>query len=201
MSADRKSESKKLRLFVGTFLGEEERTRLAELADKHGERLSLEWDRKVRWVKPEKLHITWIFLGEHEETVVDPVLTRLGALLKGQEPFSLSYELPVFWPSPRKARMCALVPGTVSDEVSSLGSKVRRALREFTEKEEKKFRPHLTLFRLGQANKQRMEIPDWMEMDRILPIRHDIRSINLIQSHLGSENDAYESVAAFQLNG
>ena len=68
------------RLFIGTFLEPTEQERFASLPIIN-EHLEAKWQRKPRWVKPDKLHVTWLFLGSIEKELVDKVQTALRALV------------------------------------------------------------------------------------------------------------------------
>jgi 2'-5' RNA ligase len=65
-----------VRLFVGTFLQAAERDQIAELPAQFPQ-LSQIINRKIRWVKPKKLHMTWLFLGEVEEALIGTINQKL----------------------------------------------------------------------------------------------------------------------------
>jgi 2'-5' RNA ligase len=64
------------RLFIGTFLQAVERDQIAELPAQCPQ-LSQLINRKIRWVKPKKLHMTWLFLGEVKEGAIESISQRL----------------------------------------------------------------------------------------------------------------------------
>jgi len=57
------------------------------LDDFAGVQKSFEGIVKGRWVKEESLHLTWIFLGEHEQVV--PIISRLRKLSPLKKPLAL----------------------------------------------------------------------------------------------------------------
>jgi 2'-5' RNA ligase len=192
------SEAKKIRLFVGTFLPPEDQQRIAKWSELDT-RLGEFWHRKIRWSKPEKLHMTWAFLGLHEPAIVDEVNTVLDERLQGQSSVSITYEKPTFWSSPVDANLMVLTPNTVSNDFTALAEKVRKSMMPFMEKQEHKFRPHLTVMRFSSTrrDKMRFTIPDWFDLSGVLPLTHKLEEISLIQSHMGQ--DRYEALRTWKL--
>ena len=189
----------KRRLFVGTFLPEADKQRLGALKE-HGERLGAEWKRKLRFVREDKLHLTWLFLGYVEEQSIDEIKQRLGVLVKGQGPFHLDYTKGVFWPNARFPGMLVLVPDAVPPAVAEFAALVKKELKEFLQKDEHRgYRPHITLIRMDSGPRMRMDIPEWFPLSERLPIHHSIKQVDLIESHMGHGKDSYESLQSYPL--
>src|SRR5271156_497063 len=69
------------RLFLGTFLPSEMQAVLGEVAQLNKE-LDKSWQCNLRWVREEKLHLTWLFLGKVEETRLPDLDSETLTLLK-----------------------------------------------------------------------------------------------------------------------
>jgi RNA 2',3'-cyclic 3'-phosphodiesterase len=145
----------KRRLFVGTFLPKSDQDSLGELQE-HSEKLAAEWQRKLRWVRPEKLHLTWVFLGSVDEDYIPEIQSKLTALLAEQPPLDVVYSKPTFWPGPKHARTFVLTPDTVSDEVMNLADRIKRDMKPYAEKIEPKYRPHITVMRFDGNTRGRL---------------------------------------------
>ncbi len=201
------------RLFIGTFLCQSDQEKIAEL-QKQNSLLDEKWKRKVRWVKPEKLHMTWLFLGSVGEELIQPVSDMLANLIakelgKEQErrPMTISFEKCEIWPDARKPRQVVLRPGDVDERILNLARTLRNGLLEFyfdhSEKEEeaRTFRPHVTLLRVERRQQEpqrftrtaniRLKTSDIEGVDSALPVVLNLDKIALVESHMG-QNSTYQ---------
>ena len=89
------------RLFIGTFLSPNQQDKLGHLQD-YGQRLESCWQRKIRWIKTKKLHLTWVFLGEQNQENIPELVALLSNTLRKKQAMSINYEQVEFWPTVRK---------------------------------------------------------------------------------------------------
>lgn len=187
------------RLFVGTFLSPEQQERLGTIAAAD-ERLSHLWHRKLRWVKPKKLHLTWYFLGNVAEPAIKTIEERLREAVGELSSTELKYERLEVWPSAKMPRQFVLTPSVVPDGVKEIVESVRSRLKGLVpDPDYKAFKPHITLMRFDRLPKNvqkppAIQLPENFPSDGILPIVHQIGEIALIESHLGSRSDEYEAI-------
>jgi len=108
---------------------------------------------RVRWVRPENLHVTLRFLGNIESERVLPIVRELGEATAGLRPFRLELGRVGAFPSARRPRVviCDIGP---SEPLEELAEAVERAVAEAGfEREQRRFRAHLTLGRIsGRAH-------------------------------------------------
>jgi 2'-5' RNA ligase len=200
------------RLFIGTFVAQSDQEKIAELQQQNS-LLEEKWKRKVRWVKPEKLHMTWLFLGSVGEELIQPVSDMLANLIakelgKEQErrPMTISFEKCEIWPDARKPRQVVLRPEHVDERILNLARTLRNGLLEFyfdqSEKEEARtFRPHVTLLRVERRQQEpqrftrtaniRLKTSDIEGVDAALPVVLNLDKIALVESSLG-KNSTYQ---------
>lgn len=187
------------RLFVGTFLSDADKSHVGELKA-YDERLSSFWNKKIRWVRQDKLHLTWLFLGDVDVERIDEVDLLLREILQKQPPINLTYSKSLFWPNSRYAKHFVLVPPEVPENVANLAKVIKQKLRLFIEHEEKgDYRPHITLARFDRSVARPLTIPDWFPLQNALPIQHDINQIDLIESHIGAVQDSYVPIKSYLL--
>jgi 2'-5' RNA ligase len=94
------------------------------------------------WVKPETQHLTFAFLGEQDEEVVQRIAFDAG------EKFDAWLKGCGFFPNRRNARV-GWVGVEPHDRFIELAERVRDGLRAVhVSLDEKEFRPHLTLMRI-----------------------------------------------------
>ena len=187
------------RLFIGSFLTGPEQIRLSNFLA----RLVPFWPDRVRLQPAEKLHITWLFLGDVAEEKVQEIKDRLIALapqLQGEE-ISCLYQKVECWPDQANARVVVLTPedSPQTRRILALGEMLRESLAGYCQKQtEYIFRPHLTIIRL----KPHSDLGDnfWQAIkkyDQIAPVKHNISKIELVQSHLG-QGSSYQSCFAIE---
>lgn len=195
------------RLFVGTFLSAEQQTTLGTLSDCRS-KLSEAWHRKLRFVRAEKLHLTWLFLGNVAKTEIPNVISELTPLLSEQEALQVKFDQIEFWPNAKKTHVIVLTASHIPNEVAELANRINHSLGKFmtqTSKQESRreiFRPHITIIRLDPnfSDKTSLTIPDWLPLNQLLPLVHEIKNISLIESHLGAGTDDYQVLQNFPLH-
>ncbi len=153
------------RLFVGSFLQGPEAERISAITKARASQISSGFlpgktiEFKIRALPKEKLHMTWLFLGEVNSIAVEELTRQFASTLTqlkqklSRSTFELSYDHLSLWPSEDKARVVVLRPSMPPPEVSLIDSVIRAALSTFQENEEvyPQFNPHLTLFRVSPA--------------------------------------------------
>lgn len=198
---------------MGSFLEGEEREILARRLLQEDEKLKQikpEDASGFRSVKPEKLHITWQFLGElkaAELLELEESLEALkAALLEALPcPFSINYDYAEAWPAREDARVIVARPRQEGETLKSAASILREALAGHSRADRSVernlvFKPHVTLYRLRQAGEEAIETI----LSDFRPFEQTIRSIDLIESHLKSEqagkySSTYRSLLQFRL--
>jgi 2'-5' RNA ligase len=102
---------------------------------------------RVRWVRPENLHVTLRFLGDVESARVSSIARNLREAVAGLRCFSMQLGRVGFFPSARQPRVVALEVAP-REPLEQLAEAVERAVVESgLEPEKRRFRPHLTLGR------------------------------------------------------
>ena len=153
------------RLFVGSFLEGPEAERISAITKARASQISSGFlpgqqiEFKIRALPKDKLHLTWLFLGEVNSSDVEELTRQFAATLNQLKQklscpaFELSYDHLSPWPSEDKARVVVLRPSAPPAEVSRVEREIRATLSSFQENEEvyPQFNPHLTLFRVNPA--------------------------------------------------
>ena len=135
-----------MRTFIAIELDEGIRSRLADAAERlRGAGC------KVRWVKPDRMHLTLKFLGEIDPSALDAVALAMATAAEGGAPFRIQVAGLGAFP-PRGAPR--VVWAGVRDAAGAL-AEVHKRLDEALgvwgfERETRAFRPHLTLGRVKE---------------------------------------------------
>lgn len=135
----------RLRTFIAVDIGKTIRDRAVALQEK----LALA-SSAVKWVEPNNLHVTLLFLGEVDNREV-PAVCRVVAEQTAKQPvFRLSIEGVGCFPSPRRPRVVWIGVGEGTQELCALHDGLEAPLLDLGcyRREERKYTPHITLGRV-----------------------------------------------------
>jgi 2'-5' RNA ligase len=135
----------RLRTFIAVDIGKPIRDRAVALQDK-----LVQSSGAVKWVEPENLHVTLLFLGEVEDREV-PTICRVVAEQAQQYPaFPLSIERVGCFPNARRPRILWIGVGQGAQELCAVHDGLEPPLLELGcyRREERKYTPHITLGRV-----------------------------------------------------
>jgi 2'-5' RNA ligase len=135
----------RLRTFVAVDLGKAIRDRAVALQ----ETLSRA-GTPVKWVEPQNLHVTLLFLGEVEDRAVAEVCRVIGEQSRQHAAFSMKIGQVGCFPHPRRPRVIWVGVGAGSQELVALHDAFEPPLLELGcyRREERKYTPHVTLGRV-----------------------------------------------------
>lgn len=133
-----------IRTFIAVDLPEDVRAELVSAASGLGKA-----NPSVRWVKPSGMHLTLKFLGDTEESAIEPLSRALDAMALDHAPLMLGIEGLGAFPGTRRARVVwAGLSGDLED-LAGLAAGVDRVCAAFGIQPEKRpFKAHITIGRL-----------------------------------------------------
>ncbi len=135
----------RLRVFVAVDPGKAIRSRCVALQDT----LARSADR-VRWEKPENIHVTLLFLGDVDERDLLPVCQAVSAVCAEQGAVPVSAEGVGCFPNLQRPRTIWAGIGMGAAELVALHDALETPLIDLGcyRREERQFKPHLTLGRV-----------------------------------------------------
>lgn len=179
-----------IRSFIAIELPEETRQKLAAIQEQ------LRQSRAgVRWVRPTSIHLTLKFLGNIHPTQVDDIAAAAAQVIGEDSPLTLCAAGLGAFPSQRKPRVIWV---GLRGEVERL-AKIQTDLEKVLEplgfaREERGFRPHLTLGRVKDRRRlqpliealSKLEIPEFnsFDVDEIILYKSDLRPTGAIYTKL-----------------
>jgi len=104
----------------------------------------------VKWVEPENLHVTLLFLGEVDEREVIAVCRAVAEVCGRHDRFRLVVESVGCFPNPRRPRVVWVGCGAGGPELAALHDALEPPLMALGcyRREERQYTPHLTLGRV-----------------------------------------------------
>jgi len=148
---------------------------------------------RVRWVRADSWHLTLRFLGGVEEETVAPLMQLVGTTVSRLQAFDVGFSQVQLFPKPRRPRVVTLGL-KASPALADLAERVDDACaRVGFAREERPFRPHITLGRIRQG----VPALPTTGLGRFSPLA--VREVVLLQSHLGPSGARYERLAGCAL--
>ena len=187
-----------MRLFVAVDLDEKARAALA--AEQQRVRAASESGSPIRWVRPEQLHMTLVFLGEVEPPRVDAIVEVLGRPID-QPPIALAFAGLGVFPPRGAPRALWIGVATGDQELHRVQQAIAdRVARLDIPLENRPFTPHLTLGRWKTSRPS--------DRSRLLRAFHDrvvarttVDRATLYASRLSSAGPTYTELARATLSG
>src|SRR5262245_45951503 len=135
------------RTFIAVDLGKAIRDRTVALQDAMARS-----GAEVKWVEPENLHVTLLFLGEVDDRAIPRVCKVVAETTQKHAAFTMSVETAGCFPNPRRARVLWIGVGQGAQELCRLHDDLERPLEELGyRREERRYTPHITLGRVRSA--------------------------------------------------
>jgi 2'-5' RNA ligase len=105
---------------------------------------------QVKWVEPENLHVTLLFLGEVEDREVPNVCRAISEETQKHSSFPMTVETVGCFPNPRRPRILWIGVGQGAQELCSLHDALEAPLLNLGcyRREERKYTPHITIGRV-----------------------------------------------------
>jgi RNA 2',3'-cyclic 3'-phosphodiesterase len=135
----------RLRTFIAVDIGKAIRDRAVALQE-----TLTRAGTEVKWVEPENLHVTLLFLGEVDARDVPEVCRAVAEVCAGQPAFDLAVETAGCFPNPRRPRILWVGIGQGTQELVALHDALELPLLELGcyRREERRYTPHITIGRV-----------------------------------------------------
>jgi 2'-5' RNA ligase len=182
------------RLFLGTMLDPQERQLVEALRSPLILELLTE-NHVVKTIKPEKLHLTWLFLGSVPVTEIEKISSVVDQVVKTTTQFDINLNHIELWPNNEKARTLVLTTSKASEKAIALAQTIKSKLSDdIIGAKDYAFCPHITLARL---EKPRQSCKINQAFDGLFRLK--IPEISLIHSHIEKPGGPYEAVSCWHL--
>jgi 2'-5' RNA ligase len=186
----------RLRTFIAVDPGKAIRSRCVALQ----ETLARSAER-VRWEKPENIHVTLLFLGDVDERDLLPVCQAVSGVCATQYAFPVSVESVGCFPNLQRPRTIWAGIAAGSVELITLHDALEKPLMElgYYRREERQFKPHLTI---GRVKGDGMSYRLTMELTKQLQWRGGesmIDEVQVMSSQLTPDGPIYSVVSRAKL--
>jgi RNA 2',3'-cyclic 3'-phosphodiesterase len=140
---------KRLRTFIALDLGKSVRDKAVALQESLAR-----GGGEVKWVEPENLHVTLLFLGEVDDRDVPAVCRAVGDCCQEHAPFLMSVAKVGCFPNLRRPRVVWIGVDQGAQEVVALHDALEETLLELGcyRREDRQYTPHITLGRVKRED-------------------------------------------------
>ncbi len=153
----------------------------------------------VSWTKPESIHLTLKFLGEVDEGWINEIEKACVDTASEFQPFTLKLNGTGVFPNSRQPRVLwAGLSGEVEKTVE-MQKRLDEKLAPFGfARDEKEFRPHLTIGRV-KSNRKTRELIALADSYRLPPLSFNVNEFVLMKSELHPAGARYTCLAKAHL--
>lgn len=186
-----------MRLFVAVDLSEDARRAIAAEQKRIAVALA-DASKRLKWVRPEHMHLTLVFLGGVEEARVPAVVDAVGRDVDAP-PFDVTFAGAGVFPPDRAPRALWVGVGAGASELTALQQEVAQRIASLgVALDDRPFSPHLTLgrWRTSRASDGRRAVAA-VRQNAIARAR--VTRATLYDSHLSSSGPTYTVLARANL--
>jgi len=158
----------------------------------------------ARWVKPENLHITLAFLGYVKDEDIPKIIEITKNVASKHNPFSIKIVKITYGPPKVSPPRMIWAIGEKNESLWKLQENLKNALMEMKipqleEEEGRGFIPHITLARIRKLEFRQMEPEERPEIDEDVNFSFEVKSIEIMESHLKRGGAEYTLLESFPL--
>jgi len=156
----------------------------------------------VRWVSPEKIHLTLKFFGNIEESRIDLIFKSIEEPMRDALPFSIRVRGAGAFPSMKNPRVIWMGLADGKEMLISLQKQIGDRLEKIGfEPEDRPFQPHLTLGRM-KSSRGKEELVRRMEKYTVEEFgAFQVEKVGLFKSDLRPSGPIYTQLRALRLGG
>jgi 2'-5' RNA ligase len=193
-----KEAQKDWRVFCAVELPDVVRTRLAD----HILRLRKEVpDAAASWSRVENIHLTLKFFGNVEVKRIEKIFEAAERVGKQFSTFQIDVGGTGVFPRPSRPQVLWIGVSDPSGQLSALQKKLEgECAAEGVEKENRAYRPHLTIARLRKPEDARRLADAHLQM-RFETIEVELKEIVVFRSELSPKGSKYTAISAADLRG
>ena len=182
----------RIRTFIAVAIDSAVRARVAALQEKLARSTT-----DIKWVEPDSMHITLLFLGEVAELDTVPICRIVAERAQKIAPFAMEVNGLGAFPTPRRPKILWTGVDAGAESLKALHQRLEAPLLELGcyRREERPYHPHLTLGRLNREDRGSDWGPilakhaDWegglTDVTEVLVMRSDLHRAGPVYSVMG----------------
>ncbi|MGM0440922.1 MAG: RNA 2',3'-cyclic phosphodiesterase [Elusimicrobiota bacterium] len=182
-----------MRLFVGIYLNNSIKKEIHRIQSKLKNKVENK-KLKIKWVKPDKIHLTVKFLGETKKAKLPLINNKLKKAAQNISPFNIEFNRTGIFPKPSRPRVLWVGCDNIPAELQKLQKHINRQLTGLGFKPEgRPYIPHLTFGRIKKYSKK-SRIVEVFNNIKVRPQNLSVNNLDLIKSTLKSSGSQYSTI-------
>lgn len=156
----------------------------------------------VKWVEPQSLHWTLMFLGNVDQREIGEICLAVAEGALEHEPFDLAIRGAGAFPSPDRPRTLWLGAGEGRDAMIALQASIEKSLEPLGFRgEARRYSPHLTIGRPGRGQPPRALAAELAKLADFDGGTMLVDEVTVYSSQLTPQGPIYESLGVAPLGG
>ncbi len=156
---------------------------------------------RVKWVAPKNIHLTVKFLGEVDENKLDEIKKAIQMVAKKYERVNCSLDAVGGFPNLSRPRVIwAGLAGEIENMEKIVNDIEEETFKLGFPKEEKRFKPHLTLGRIKESYGLD-DLVNYIKSYRMEPMNFQMSTLVLFKSTLTPGGPIYDKLFESKLGG
>jgi 2'-5' RNA ligase len=177
----------RVRTFIGVDPGKAVRERMVALQTTLARTGS-----QVKWVEPDNLHVTLLFLGEVDDRRLPEVCRLVGECTQSHSAFDMTVEGVGCFPNLRRPRILWVGVGKGEPGLSALHDDLEVPLLELGyRREERRYTPHITLGRVRSEHSTDRLSAELRQLASWQAGEHFVREVQVMGSELTPKGPVY----------
>ena len=158
-------------------------------------------DADVKWVRPGSVHFTLKFLGNVQDEEIPVIARKLRKAVSNVRPFDITLEGMGVFPGWEYVKVLWVGLSRGADEIKVLAGRIEKAMQdEGFQKENRDFKPHLTLGRV-RSPKNRERLREQVTSIIVNNVAIYVDRIVFFKSELTREGAIYTPIETVVLGG
>lgn len=189
--------SEEWRTFCAVELPDEVRERLREHVRRLREAVP---EAAASWTRIENIHLTLKFFGNVAAARIPAISAAVARAIKESAAFRIGVGGTGVFPKPSRAQVLWIGVSDPSGQLSSLQRQLENeCAKKGFEKEDRAYRPHLTIARLRKPEGARRLADTHLQM-KFDPVEIEINELVVFRSELSSKGSRYTAISKHQLS-
>lgn len=184
------------RMFCAFELPESVRTRIHDHARRVREAVP---DAAASWSRPENIHLTVKFFGNVDQAKAPLISAAAARVVKEFSPIQIEVGKTGVFPRPSRPQVLWIGVGDSSRALSEFQQRLENEFaREGFPKEDRAFRPHLTIARIRKPHNANALAETHLSLE-FAPVEVTLRELVLFRSELSSKGSKYTAISRHRL--
>jgi RNA 2',3'-cyclic 3'-phosphodiesterase len=157
-------------------------------------------DASASWTRVENIHLTLKFFGNVATERIPKISAAVERAIKKSPPFPIGIGKTGVFPKPSRAQVLWIGVGDPSGKLSELQRQLENeCAKEGFEKEDRAYRPHLTIARLRKPEGARLLAEAHLNLD-FEPAEITLSELIVFRSELSSKGSRYTAISKHELS-